>query len=342
MKRAKLKISILIPCYNEELTIEKCVLSCLDQTRPADQIVVVDDSSADGTPQILKKFGDKIQVVKTPKNTGNKSYAQEYGLQLITGDFFIATDGDTILDKNFIKIMEQDMQSDSITAVCGYVKSLPYNWLTACRGLDYTINQNIDKLAQDYLDSLFVIPGVAGAFRTKTFKEKIKFSHDTVTEDLDFTYVLHESGCKIKYDRKAICYTQDPTTLKSYINQMRRWFGGGWQNLSKHFRLPRNPGMAFELTLIYAEGLVYSFVMFFLPLVNISFALVLLAIYSAIIGGLAVYAAIKEKRIDFITAIPAYIFLKYVNAWVFMEQFLKEVILKKKNLAWYKPDRVKI
>lgn len=337
-----MKISILIPCYNEELAIEKCLFSCLNQSRRADQIIVVDDCSTDKTPEILKKFENQITVVTTPKNTGNKSYAQEYGLSFIKGDYFITTDGDTLLDRDFIKIIEKDLQNKKTVAVSGYVKSIKHNWLTSCRGLDYSINQNIDKLAQYYLDSIFVIPGVAGAFKTNVFKEKIKFGHDTITEDLDFTYLLHELGYSIKYNRDAVCYTQDPADLKSYINQMRRWFGGGWQNLSKHFKTPQKAGMAFELPMIYAEGLIYSFVMFLMPLINLYFAVVLFVIYCFIVLSLSVYASFKEKRADFIAAIPLYIFIKYVNAYIFIEQFLKEVILKKKNLVWYKPERIKI
>ncbi|OGZ78337.1 MAG: hypothetical protein A2358_03370 [Candidatus Staskawiczbacteria bacterium RIFOXYB1_FULL_37_44] len=337
-----MKISILIPCYNEEFTIERCIMSCLNQTRPADEIIVVDDSSFDKTPEILKRFGSAIKTVRTPKNTGNKSYAQEYGLQFVTGDVFIATDGDTMLSKDFIEIMEKDMQDGSISAVAGYVKSLKYNWLTACRALDYTVSQNIDKLAQDYLNFIFVIPGAAGAFRTDVFKEKIMFGHDTLTEDLDFTYRLHEMGYKIKYNRKAICYTQDPSALGAYINQMRRWFGGGWQNLKKHFNIPNSPGMALELSLIYVEGLIYSFMMIFLPLINLYLTFYLLLIYSAVVLGLSVFGSIKEKRIDILFCFPCYIFLKYVNAWIFMEQFLQEIILRKKRLVWFKPTRVKM
>ena len=337
-----MKISILIPCYNEELTIEKCLISCLTQTRKADEIIIVNDSSTDKTLEVLKKYDKIVTVVTTPKNTGNKSYAQEYGLQFITGDIFIATDGDTMLDKDFVKIMESEMSNKSVSAVAGYVKSLRYNWITACRALDYTVSQNIDKLAQDYLNFIFVIPGAAGAFRTELFKKKIGFDHDTICEDLDFTYRLHEMGYKIKYNRQAICYTQDPATLKSYINQMRRWFGGGWQNLNKHFQVPNSPGMALELSLIYVEGLVYSMLMFVLPIINLYLTLWVLLIYLFIISGLAIFGSIKERRLDILFCIPDYIFLKYVNAFVFSEQFFKEIIFKEKNLIWFKPNRVEI
>jgi len=337
-----MKISILIPCYNEELTIERCIISCINQSRKADEIIVVNDSSTDRTLEVLKKFGKKIKVVTTPKNTGNKSYAQEYGLQFITGDIFITTDGDTILDENFVKTIELEMLNIDVAAVAGYVKSIKYNWITACRALDYTIGQNIDKLAQDYLNFIFVIPGAAGAFRTEVFKNKINFDHDTVCEDLDFTFRLHEIGHKIKYSRSAICYTQDPSTLKSYINQMRRWLGGGWQNLNKHFGIPSSPGMALELSFIYVEGLVYSSMMFIFPVINLYLTMYILLAYTFIIAALSVFGSIKEKRADLLFCLPCYIFLKYVNAYIFIEQFFSEIVFKKNNLAWFKPERVKI
>ena len=316
------KISIFIPCYNEELTIEKCLFSCLNQTRLADEIIVVDDCSTDKTPKILEKFKGVVKTVKTPKNTGNKSSAQEYGLKYITGDFFITTDADTMLDSKFVETVEKDMEKKSVAAVAGYVRSLKYNWITACRALDYAISQNIDKLAQFYMDSIYVIPGAAGVFRTDVFKKEIIFSHDTITEDLDFTFILHELGYNIAYNRKAVCYTQDPSTLKSYINQMRRWMGGGWQNILKHSRIPDHPGRAIELSLIYIEGLLYSFLLVILPFINLEFTFSVIVFYSMIIFLFSIYGAAVEKRADLIFAFPAYFFLKYVNAWIFLEQFL--------------------
>ena len=334
-------ISILIPCYNEERSIRKAAASWLAQTRPADEIIVIDDCSTDTTTSILKEFKGKIKVVRTPRNTGNKSSAQEYGLQFVKGDIFVATDADTLLNKHFLEHIENDFQDPEVAAVGGYVKSLKYNWLTACRGLDYAIGQNIDKLAQDYVNYMFVIPGSAGAFRTEVFK-KLGFDHDTLTEDLDFTYKLHERGYKIKYDRMAICYTQDPTTLRSYINQMRRWYAGGWQNFRKHLAIPNHPGKALELPLIYGEGLAFSLILYLIPLINIRFALFLTLVVIPITLVLALFGAFIERRWDFIVALPGYLFLKYVNSWIYLEQFVKIILFKRKSLVWFKPERVQI
>ena len=107
------KISILIPCFNEEKSIKKCVESCLNQTRKVDEIVVVDDSSTDNSLQILKSFGKRIKVIKIKKRLGNKSYVQEHGLKYVTDSIFIATDGDTVLEKDFVKkIIDQRIKDE--------------------------------------------------------------------------------------------------------------------------------------------------------------------------------------------------------------------------------------
>ena len=88
------KISVLIPAYNEEKSIGKCVESCLNQTRNPDEIIVVNDGSTDNTLQILKSFGNQIKIIDLEKNTGNKSKAQEIGLNYVHTDIFITTDAD--------------------------------------------------------------------------------------------------------------------------------------------------------------------------------------------------------------------------------------------------------
>jgi len=337
-----MKISILIPAHNEEKSVGKCLESCLNQTRVPDEIVVVNDGSTDKTAEILASFGEKIKVVTIAKATGNKSFAQEMGLPYITGEIFICTDADTILDKKFVELVEKEFADPETVALSGYVKSLKYNWLTACRALEYVISNNIHKLAQSYINFMFVIPGAAGAFRTKKFKEIIKIDHDTVTEDLDFTYKFNERGLKIKFNRQIVVYTQDPADLKSYIRQMRRWYGGGWQNLMKHFRVIKEPAKALELSLMYIEGLIFSSLFFLLPLINIHYAFYFLCSYFFITTILAIYAAIEERRMDLLFVSLPYLILFFINAFVFLEQFFKEVIFKNKNLTWDRPDRVKI
>lgn len=338
----KPRISLLVPCYNEEKSIEASIQSSLVQTRPFDEIVFIDDSSKDRTPDIMAKYSDRIVARRTPHNTGNKSSAQEFGLQFVTGDIVVTTDADTLLDERFAEEIESTFLTDpDVVAVAGYVRSLPYNWLTLCRAFDYAVGQNIHKLAQNYVNYIFVMPGAASAFRTDVFRKYVSFDHDTITEDLDFTYKIHHQQLPITYNARAISYTQDPTTLHDYRHQMRRWFGGGWQNLLKHYRMvPENPIRAFELSLLYAEGVIFSALLFVLPVLNPLFWFWLLVGYFVVTSVVAVWAAIRERRPGLLLVPFPYLIVAYVNAYIYLEQFVKEILLRRKNLVWFKPERV--
>jgi len=170
----------------------------------------------------------------------------------------------------------------------------------------------------------------------------LKFDHDTLTEDLDFTYKLHKAGKRVAYNRKAIVYTQDPMTLHAYMNQMRRWLGGGWQNLMKHKTMEMKPAQALEISLIYIEGVVFSMLLFIVPLVSLKYMMYMLGYYFLVAFVFSAYAAFKERRADLVLAPIPYMFLMYVNSYIFLEQMVKEVILREKNMTWFKPERANL
>ncbi len=309
------------------------------QTRPVDEIVVVDDGSVDRSREILEYFGDRITIVSTGLATGSKSRAQEAGMPYITGDIVIATDADTILDRRFVEYIEQDFQDPEVMAVSGYVKSIPYNWLTACREIDYTFAQKVHKHAQAYMNFLTIIPGCAAAYRTSIFSDMIVFDHDTLTEDLDLTYKLHEQGLRLLFDERAIVHTQDPSDLPSYWRQMQRWYAGGWQNLVKHKKLAKSPVAALELSLLYLEGIVLPLVLIALPLLNVAYFLEYLFAYVFVAYVIAAFAAFVNRRPSLVLYAPYYLVIVGMNAFLFIREFLAEVILRQRKMVWLRTER---
>jgi cellulose synthase/poly-beta-1,6-N-acetylglucosamine synthase-like glycosyltransferase len=335
-----MRISILIPCFNEEATVAGCISSILAQERLPDEIIAINDGSTDGTRAILESFGSSITIVDTPANTGAKSHAQEYGLRFVTGEVLVMTDADTILAPNFIARVEQAFADPAVSAFAGYIKSMRGNWLTACRELDYVFGQDLHKRAQSYINALLVIPGCAAAFRTADFMRVATFEHDTITEDLDITYKFHKEGLRIAYDPGAVVYTQDPTSLTCYIKQMRRWVSGGWQNLLKHRDIVQtHPGHAFELMLTYAEGFVFGLVVFILPFISLHFFVYTLIGYWLLPALIACYAALARRRFDLLWYAPVFPLLLMLNTYILIEQFVKVILLRRTSSAWYKPAR---
>ncbi len=342
MKSTSFTFSILIPAHNEELCIARCVESCLKQTRKADQILVVNDGSTDRTLEILKKYEHLIQIVNVPKATGNKSRAQEIGLEYVTSDVFIVTDGDTVLDSHFIEQIECTfLRHPNTAAVAGYVKGSSFNYLTAIREIDYVIGQDFYKLAQSYLNYIYVIAGCAGAFKTKLFKDRIiSIDHDTLTEDLDFTFKIHHLGLPIRFNMKAVCHTQDPHTIHSYLNQMRRWYAGGWQNLRKHLPIMfKSPSAAWCLSVGYIEGLLFPIMLtlaFFADVYLFAWAVI---IYTAMNVLTGLYAAVRRKDFRLFLYSPLATPVKFLQAYIYLEQFVKEILWQKKEVVWFTPER---
>ncbi len=335
-------ISILITAYNEERHISRCVESCLKQKLKPEEIIVVNDGSKDRTVKILESYADKITIINLPKNTGNKSKAQEIGIKYIKTDIFITTDADTCLHPNFTIEILKSFSSNNITAVSGFVESKKGNWLTKVREINYLIGQTIFKTAQDYVGALYVLVGCGSAFKTDDFKKIIKFDHDNVTEDLDFTYKFKIADKKIILNKKAIVYTQDPNNLRSYFRQLYRWHSGGWYCLKKNFRIMKKPNNALILSLIYLEGLIMGLAIIlspFLILISYRFFLIFILLSIIVTSLSASYGILKYKKYSLFFYLPFQILLAFPEQILFLYTFAKEIILNNKNLYWYKADR---
>jgi glycosyltransferase involved in cell wall biosynthesis len=87
-----MKISVIIPAYNAAAYIERALRSVLNQSRPADEIIVVNDGSTDGTSQILKRYEGKIRIIEQV-NTG-VSAARNAGIRAAAGDWIAFLDAD--------------------------------------------------------------------------------------------------------------------------------------------------------------------------------------------------------------------------------------------------------
>ena len=91
-----MKVTVGIPCYNAARWIAQAIQSALDQRDVETEVIVVDDGSADGSPQIARSFGDRVKVIEGGHQGAN--HARNLVLANATGDWVQYLDADDYLD----------------------------------------------------------------------------------------------------------------------------------------------------------------------------------------------------------------------------------------------------
>lgn len=89
-----IRFSAVCAAYNARATVVRAVESCLAQTYPPHEMIVVDDGSMDGTADLVEEtFGERVRLIRLPKNSG-PSAARNRGMDAATGNFIALQDAD--------------------------------------------------------------------------------------------------------------------------------------------------------------------------------------------------------------------------------------------------------
>lgn len=115
-------VSVIVPVYNLEKYIQKCIESLIGQTYKDTEIIVIDDGSSDKSPEILSDLQSKHPKVKviTQENSGVCA-ARNQGIAESTGDYILFVDGDDYLDPDYIdRLVDTALRNDSDLVISGY------------------------------------------------------------------------------------------------------------------------------------------------------------------------------------------------------------------------------
>lgn len=207
MGKNNVKISFIIPCYNVERYVEKCIVSIVEQTIKDIEIIPVDDGSPDETGDILDNLATKDARIKVihKKNEG-VSAARNSALEVATGDYVVFVDGDDYLATDYAAYMLTLVQKDNADFV------LTKNWFTR-KDQPQIAHDHIETLtptqATVLLLSLRVIVGSHNKMYSRNFlnDNKLRFSTSLFYgEGLDFITKAAQLANKVTTGERMVYY----------------------------------------------------------------------------------------------------------------------------------------
>jgi len=134
-------VSIIVPMYNVEAYIDKCIKSVRNQTYKNIEIIIVNDGSTDRSGDIAEKHASEDERIRYfQKVNGGLSSARNYGIERARGEFFSFVDSDDWVDEKFVeKLYWAVKENSSDIAVCNMIYIYP----------DGTCNKNVPRINAD-------------------------------------------------------------------------------------------------------------------------------------------------------------------------------------------------
>ena len=190
-------ISVLVPVYNIEKYLDKCIISIINQTYKNLEIILVDDGSTDSSGNICDKYAQEDRRIKViHKKNGGLVSARKTALNYATGEYCLNVDGDDWIDSDMIRYLSQKMQQGSFDFVqCNFVTEGGKSKETSYQDLSVMIES--ECVRNDLLNDWILGNAVLGSqiflklYRTDFFKACYANVPDYMNNGEDFIAFLY-------------------------------------------------------------------------------------------------------------------------------------------------------
>ncbi|HJX50612.1 MAG TPA: glycosyltransferase family 2 protein [Candidatus Nanoarchaeia archaeon] len=219
------RVSVLIPAYNEEETIENTIKSILNSDYPDFEVIVVDDGSKDKTLEMAKKIKDSRLHIFHKKN-GGKGTALNLGISKAKGEIIFTMDADTFVHPQSMKRMVRYFKNERVMSVTpAMIIHNPKTILQRIQHIEYLMGLFLRK-AFASLESIYIAPGAFSAYRKIFFDKYGGYDVGNITEDLEMALRIQSKGYITENCPTAPAYTVAPSKFKELMIQRRRWYYG--------------------------------------------------------------------------------------------------------------------
>lgn len=190
-------VSVIIPVFNGEKTIKRCLESVFQSENSNFEVIVVDDSSTDHSVSIACQF--PCRVMRMEKNAGAAA-ARNKGAEVSTGELLFFLDADIIIEKNTLKqVIETFHCRPDISALfCSYQKqTFPTNFFSTYKNLVHHYTHQTARA------DAATFCGGFGAIKKEVFLQFHGFDESRRSlEDIELGYRLHQAGHKIYLNKQ--------------------------------------------------------------------------------------------------------------------------------------------
>ncbi|MBN1869507.1 MAG: glycosyltransferase [Candidatus Omnitrophica bacterium] len=217
-------VSIIIPAYNAEQYIEKCLRSLQQLDYPKDkyEVIVIDNGSSDGTVKIVQHYSTQLWVEK-----GNISSLRNSGAKKSKGDILAFLDADCVAPSHWLREGIRLLENKTIGAVGSWYQ-LPVNTTLVERVWDLHMSSRREKIGDiNWVPSGNLIMTKSVFYSIGGFEEDLKTS-----EDVDLCQRVRKQGLSVyAHPRLAVEHLGNPKTIKDFFIK-EKWRGDGvLQNL---------------------------------------------------------------------------------------------------------------
>ncbi len=255
-------VSIIIPAYNSESTIQECLSSVANLDYPKDklEIIAVNDGSKDSTGQMIREFAKankKRNIRLISRENKGKAASLNEALGMAKGELFACLDSDSFVERETLKKMVYAFKTggDDLKIVIPALKiSKPKNMLQKLQHMEYLISMFLNRILS-HLDSNYVAPGPFSLYSKAAVVDSGGFDENNLTEDQEIAYRMQSNHYDIVHCHDAYVHTVAPDSISGLSKQRNRWYKGGLINLINYRRIILNKeyghfGM-FQLPMIF-------------------------------------------------------------------------------------------
>ncbi len=226
------KVSVVVPIYNVEKYIKKCLDSLVNQTLQEIQIILVNDGSTDESGNIAKEYASKYtnKIIYLEKENGGLSDARNFGMRYTEGEYIAFLDSDDYVENTMYEEMyNKALQENSDYVECDFLWEYP-DKVKKDKRIPYSNKKEM-------LTNVRVVAWNKLIKREILEKNNISFPKGLRYEDIEFTYKLIPYLNKVSYvDKEFVHYVQRNNSIANVQNERTAEVFTIFDNIIKYYQ----------------------------------------------------------------------------------------------------------